>query len=73
MTASPPFPVEITPPSTPYAALTRLGAPAFMDDIDARLGPAYDAMSSAAIASVFTDEEKDDATSEPVESENESA
>jgi len=59
------FPVEIEPPPVPYPALTRLGAPGFMEDIESQLGPAYDAMSKAAIASVFNDESD--------ESENESA
>jgi len=50
------FPVAIEPPPAPYPALTRLGAPAFMEEIEQWLGPAYDAMSKAAIASVFVDD-----------------
>jgi len=50
------FPVEIAPPPVPYPALTRLGPPAFMEEIEQWLGPAYDAMSKAAIASVLVDD-----------------
>ncbi len=59
------FPAQVAAPTDPYPALTRLGAPAFMEDIERWLGPAYDAMSEAAIASVFSNE--------PLESEDESA
>ena len=51
------FPAQIEPPPVPYPALMRLGAPMFMEDIETWLGPAYDAMSKAAIASVYTDDE----------------
>lgn len=50
------FVAQIAPPPVPYPALVRLGAPAFMEDIERWLGPACDAMSQAAIASVFTDD-----------------
>jgi len=61
------FPVEVEAPSAPYPALTRLGPPAFLEDIEQWLGPAYDAVSEAAIANVFTDEP----TNESVDSEDE--
>ncbi len=50
------FPVAIEPPPAPYPALTRLGPPAFMEEIEQWLGPAYDAMSEAAIASVIDED-----------------
>ena len=61
------FPVQIAAPAVPYPALTRLGAPAFLEDIEQRLGPVYDAISEAAIASVFADDPAD----ESVENEDE--
>lgn len=51
------FSTHITPPEAPYPLLVRLGAPAFMEDIQRWLGPAYDAMSEAAVKSVYADDE----------------
>ncbi len=50
------FQPHIAPPDAPYPALARLGAPAFMDDIERWLKPAYDAMSETAVATAFTEE-----------------
>jgi len=47
---------QITPPDSPYPALARLGAPAFMEDLERWLKPAYDALSETAVAAAFTDE-----------------
>jgi uncharacterized Zn finger protein len=66
------FPVRIGPPSAPYPALTRLGAPAFLEDIEQQLGPVYDAISAAAIASVFTDD-RDDASEDDASEEEDEA
>ena len=53
------FQPKIDPPESPYPALARLGAPAFMEDIERWLRPAYDGMSETAVAAAFTDETKD--------------
>ncbi len=50
------FQTQIAPPASPYPALERLGAPAFMEDIERWLKPAYDALSETAVAAAFTDE-----------------
>ena len=50
------FQTQIAPPSSPYPVLTRLGLPAFMEDIERWLKPAYDAMSEMAVATAFTNE-----------------
>jgi uncharacterized Zn finger protein len=51
------FSTHIAPPDTPYPVLVRLGAPAFMEDMQRWLGPAYDAMSEAAVKIVYSDDE----------------
>ena len=56
------FQTHIAPPDAPYPALARLGAPAFMDDIERWLKPAYDAMSETAVATAFTDETNENET-----------
>lgn len=50
------FQPQIAAPATPYPALTRLGSPAFMEDIDRWLKPAYDALSETAVATAYSDE-----------------
>ncbi len=50
------FQTQIAPPSSLYPALARLGNPAFMEDIEQWLKPAYDALSDAAVTAAFTDE-----------------
>ncbi|MCP5101437.1 MAG: hypothetical protein GY943_38315, partial [Chloroflexi bacterium] len=47
---------QIAPPTVPYPVLARLGAPAFMEEIERWLKPAYDAMSETAVSTAFTDE-----------------
>lgn len=47
------FPVQIEPPVVPHPVLVRMGAPAFLEDIDQWLGPAYDAISEAAVSSML--------------------
>ena len=49
------FQTQIAPPSSQYPVLTRLGAPAFMEDIERWLKPAYDVMSETAIAAAFSE------------------
>jgi len=49
------FQTEIAPPSSRYPVLTRLGAPAFMDDIERWLKPAYDVMSETVVAAGFSE------------------
>ena len=56
------FQPQIAPPSSPYPALARLGAPAFMEDIERWLKPAYDALSETAVATAFTDETNENET-----------
>ncbi len=56
------FQTHITPPDTPYPVLARLGAPAFMDDIERWLKPAYDAISETAVAIAFTEETNENQT-----------
>lgn len=56
------FQTQIAPPDVPYLALARLGAPAFMDDIERWLKPAYDALSETAVAAAFTDETNESGT-----------
>ena len=51
------FSTHIAPPESPYPVLVRLGAPAFMEDIQRWLGPAYIAVSEAAVNSVYAEEE----------------
>jgi uncharacterized Zn finger protein len=51
------FGTHIAPPETPYPLLVRLGAPAYLEDIQRWLGPAYDAMSETAVKAVFTEED----------------
>ena len=55
------FSTHITPPGTPYPVLVRLGPPGFLEEIQRWLGPAYDAISDAAIAAAFTAEPSDEA------------
>ncbi len=50
------FQTQISPPEASYPALARLGAPAFMDDLERWLKPAYDVMTATAVAAAFTDE-----------------
>ncbi|MCP4420010.1 MAG: hypothetical protein GY805_25660, partial [Chloroflexi bacterium] len=50
------FQTQIDVPDTPYPALARLGAPAFMEDVERWLKPAYDVMSETAVSTAFTDE-----------------
>lgn len=47
------FTTQIRPPDTPYPLLVRLGPPGFLEDIQRWLGPAYDAISEAAVAAAF--------------------
>lgn len=56
------FQTQIAPPDVSYPALARLGAPAFMDDIERWLKPAYDALSATAVAAAFTDETNESGT-----------
>jgi len=49
------FQTHIAPPDAPYPALARLGAPAFMDELERWLKPAYDAMSATAVSTAYTD------------------
>jgi uncharacterized Zn finger protein len=48
------FSTDIKPPDRPYPLLVRLGNPGFLEDIQRWLGPAYDAISEAAVAAAFT-------------------
>lgn len=48
------FSTHIARPDTPYPLLVRLGAPGFLEEIQRWLGPAYDAISEAAVAVAFT-------------------
>ncbi|MCP5098295.1 MAG: hypothetical protein GY943_22330 [Chloroflexi bacterium] len=50
---------QIAPPTVSYPVLARLGAPAFMEEIERWLKPAYDAMSETAVSTAFTDETND--------------
>ena len=50
------FQTQIAPPAVPYPALARLGAPAFMEDLERWLKPAYDLMSETAVTAAFTEE-----------------
>jgi uncharacterized Zn finger protein len=47
------FTTRIAPPETPYPILVRLGPPGFLEDLQHWLGPAYDAISEAAVAAAF--------------------
>lgn len=58
------FNTRIVPPEMPYPVLTRLGAPAFMEDIQRRLGPAYDAISQRAVQAAFADSTLEDGVEE---------
>ena len=49
------FQTQITPPASPYPVLTRLGAPAFLEDIERWLKPAYDVISETAVAAAFSE------------------
>jgi uncharacterized Zn finger protein len=49
------FQTEIAPPSSHYPVLTRLGAPAFMEDIERWLKPAYDMISDTAVAAAYSE------------------
>ena len=49
------FQTQISPPSSPYPLLTRLGTPAFMEDIERWLKPAYDVISETAVAAAFSE------------------
>jgi uncharacterized Zn finger protein len=46
---------DIAPPPSGYPALTRLGAPAFMEDIERWLKPAYDVISETAVAAAYSE------------------
>jgi uncharacterized Zn finger protein len=50
------FQTHITPSDTPYPVLTRLGAPAFMDELERWLKPAYDVMSETAVTIAYADD-----------------
>lgn len=51
------FQTQIKPPVTPLPTLRRLGQPAFLqDDLLRLLGPAYEAMTEAALKTAFGDE-----------------
>ncbi len=52
------FQTHIAPPDVPYPALARLGAPAFMENMERWLKPAYDSMSETAVSTAFTDQTK---------------
>jgi uncharacterized Zn finger protein len=56
------FQTHIAPPDTPYPALARLGAPAFMDTIERWLKPAYDVLSETAVSTAFTDQTNENET-----------
>jgi uncharacterized Zn finger protein len=47
------FPTAIQPPAQPYPVLRRLGPPAFAEDLEADLGPVYDAMMREALRVAF--------------------
>jgi uncharacterized Zn finger protein len=49
------FQTEIAPPSSRYSVLTRLGAPAFMENIERWLTPAYDMISDTAVAAAYSE------------------
>jgi uncharacterized Zn finger protein len=51
------FSTHIAPPQAQYPVLVRLGAPAFMEDMQHWLGPAYDAMSETAVKTLFAEED----------------
>ncbi len=56
------FQTHIQAPEIPYLILARLGAPGFMEDIERKLGPVYDALTQAALDAAFGyDELEDDA------------
>ena len=49
------FQAQIEPPSTPYPVLVRLGPPAFIEDLENWLMPAYDVITETAVATAFSD------------------
>lgn len=51
------FGTQIAAPDIAYPVLIRLGAPGFMEDIEAKLGPTYDAITQAVLNAVFGDDE----------------
>lgn len=51
------FRTQIAPPDYAYPVLVRLGAPGFMEDIEARLGPIYDSLTRATLNMVFGNDE----------------
>ncbi len=59
------FRTQIAPPDIAYPVLLRLGAPGFMEDIEAKLGPVYDSLTQAALNAAFEDEEVLDEREEP--------
>ena len=50
------FQTQIATPAEPYPVLARLGPPAFMEDIERWLKPAYDVMSETAVTAAFTEQ-----------------
>ncbi|MFQ5435547.1 MAG: hypothetical protein ACE5FD_11780 [Anaerolineae bacterium] len=56
------FQTRIAPPDAPYPALARLGAPAFMEDMERWLKPAYDVLSETAVTTAFTDQTNENET-----------
>ena len=51
------FRTRIAPPDIAYPVLVRLGAPGFMEDIEAKLGPVYDRITQATLDAVFGDDQ----------------
>jgi uncharacterized Zn finger protein len=58
------FTTRIIPPETPYPILARLGPPGFLEEIHRWLGPAYDTISEAAVATAFATETQDELEAE---------
>lgn len=53
------FPLTIKPPATPRPVLKRLGQPPFVEaNLEALLGPAYDAITKAALAAALNDDQE---------------
>lgn len=50
------FPARIEPPPIPHPMLVRMGAPAFLENIEELLGPVYDAVTEEAVANVLADD-----------------
>jgi uncharacterized Zn finger protein len=58
------FSTHIAQPETPYPVLVRLGPPGFLNELQRWLGPAYDAISEAAVAATFAAETQEEIEAE---------